>query len=548
MREADESSELMSRLRAEFREQLPEKLAIIEAAYQTLSAQETPSFEAIRYLLHNLVGAGGTFGYPQITELARRIHQPLQRGEIPSAEKMHSTLQAMREIVAVDAGDGAVANVTADESDDDEVRALHFPIQDRVFYLAANENQHSAELMGQLEKFRLTTVRCGSAEALKTAVEEQTQPCVMVLFLEQQPVTETLLQSLIPKRTANSQWITILVSAHRDIHSRLIAGKSGIDLFLPAPVVLTDILDAIERLRSHISVQDTRVLIIDDEKSVARYHEAILTQAGMRVKLVHSLDGLDSVLSTFSPEIILMDLYMPQWSGPELAAALRQQMDMLDVPIVFLSSESNREYQLNALKQGGDDFLTKPIKPEFLIASVSIRARRYRELRRVMLNDGLTQVLNRRSVMQMLDREMSRAQRHSTSLSVALLDVDHFKQINDQHGHVVGDFVLKTLTQMLKQRLRGTDIIGRFGGEEFLVLMPETKLENAKIVLDDIREAFALIKQSGIHEFNAQFSGGIAAYEIGLDKLGLIDLADRGLYQAKQNGRNQLSIVEPSTS
>ena len=545
MVEADKSSQLMTQLRAEFRAQLPDKLASIEAAYETLCAQENPSFDAIRYLFHNLTGAGGTFGYPQITELARRIQQPLQRGEIPTAAEMRSSLEAMRQIVKADADHEISRPIALSERDVDEDRAIHFPIQDRVFYLAANENHQSAELMGQLEKFRLATVRCESPEALKKAIEKQTQPCVMVLFMEQEPITEALLNRLIPMRSASSQWIVILVSSQSDIRSRLIAGKAGIDLFLPAPVVLTDVLDAIERLRSHVSVQDTRVLIIDDEKSVARYHEAILTQAGMRVKLVHNIDGLDSVLSAFSPEIILMDLYMPQWSGPELAAALRQQMDMLDVPIVFLSSESNREYQLNALQQGGDDFLTKPIKPEFLIASVSIRARRYRELRRVMLNDGLTQVLNRRSVMQMLEREILRAQRHKAPLSVALLDVDFFKKINDQHGHVVGDFVLKTLTQMLKQRLRGTDIIGRYGGEEFLVLMPETKPENAKAVLDDIREAFSLILHVGAAEFSACFSGGIAAYAPGMDKLNLIDLADQGLYHAKNSGRNQLSIVNP---
>jgi diguanylate cyclase (GGDEF)-like protein len=140
--------------------------------------------------------------------------------------------------------------------------------------------------------------------------------------------------------------------------------------------------------------------------------------------------------------------------------------------------------------------------------------------------------------------EIARAKRNHSSLAYAMIDIDHFKRVNDTYGHPTGDGVLKSLARLLQQRLRKTDVIGRYGGEEFAVILPEAEPLQAKQCLDEIRTRFSQIRQqSGNEEFAVTFSAGIAAYPTCGEARGLNDSADRALYLAKQNGRNRIVIT-----
>ena len=248
-----------------------------------------------------------------------------------------------------------------------------------------------------------------------------------------------------------------------------------------------------------------------------------------------------NVLAEFSPELILMDMYMPHCSGTELAAVIRQQPDYVGVPIVFLSTEGDRALQLEAMRVGGDDFLTKPIKASELVQAISIRAGRYRTLRALMRRDSLTGLLNHAHIIESLKHEVARAVRYRTSLSFAMLDIDHFKKVNDNHGHAAGDSVIKNLSRLLQQRLRSTDIVGRYGGEEFAVVMPETSLADATGVMDEIRCLFSeIVHQAGDADFTVTFSVGIAAVPPVTKVKALQESADQRLYRAKHGGRNQI--------
>jgi diguanylate cyclase (GGDEF)-like protein len=230
---------------------------------------------------------------------------------------------------------------------------------------------------------------------------------------------------------------------------------------------------------------------------------------------------------------------MPECTGLELAQVIRQMETYLSIPIVYLSSETDRDKQLEAVGLGGDDFLEKPIKPSHLVAAVTSRIERYRKLRALMLHDSLTGLFNHTTTKERLAQEIARAKRFNFTFSFALLDLDLFKSVNDTHGHLAGDRVLKSLSQLLMRRLRSLDTVGRYGGEEFAVILPNTSLETAVTVMDEIRMGFEHIHHhSGENEFAVTFSCGVAQFPDCQSVGDLIDTADKALYDAKHQGRN----------
>jgi diguanylate cyclase (GGDEF)-like protein len=196
---------------------------------------------------------------------------------------------------------------------------------------------------------------------------------------------------------------------------------------------------------------------------------------------------------------------------------------------------------------GGDDFLTKPIQPQHLISSVTTRIRRSLKLRSFMVRDSLTGLLNHTAIKDMLHGELAWAIRQKKSLSFAMVDIDDFKQVNDRYGHLAGDSVIKSLARLLKQRLRSSDLIGRYGGEEFAIVLIDADRATSMKVLDNIRNDFSqLLHLAEGKEFRVTFSCGIADASQFPEATLLNDAADKALYKAKQAGRNQVFIADNS--
>jgi diguanylate cyclase (GGDEF)-like protein len=195
------------------------------------------------------------------------------------------------------------------------------------------------------------------------------------------------------------------------------------------------------------------------------------------------------------------------------------------------------------MQQGGDDFLSKPVTAQGLIASVRQRAQRHRVLRTHMEHDGLTGLLNHSALKERLVLELARAERLASPLALVMIDLDHFKQVNDSHGHAAGDRVLRALARLLRDRLRRTDIIGRYGGEEFGALLPDTDAATATQVVEKLRAAFAAIEHgAGEQRFRVTLSAGIAASPPIKDSETLAAAADAALYRSKLDGRNRVSL------
>jgi diguanylate cyclase (GGDEF)-like protein len=248
-------------------------------------------------------------------------------------------------------------------------------------------------------------------------------------------------------------------------------------------------------------------------------------------------------LYSFKPDLILMDVHMNGCTGPELAAVLRQQESYLSTPIIFLSDEDDTGEQIAAIDLGGDEFLMKPVEPAHLVSAVSIRARRGRTLQSLISHDGLTGLLNHSNLKLHLEAELSRASRDDTDVAYAMIDLDFFKSINDTHGHAAGDRLLRSLGLFLRQRLRRSDVLGRYGGDELAVILPRTDGPTALQVLERIRESFSELRHRvGDVEIGATLSCGIATYPAKPAAGLLVQAADAALYKAKRAGRNRVEL------
>jgi len=301
------------------------------------------------------------------------------------------------------------------------------------------------------------------------------------------------------------------------------------------------IIEHIMELNERHEQEAYRVLIVEDSKTASHLIRRTLQENQIVSEIVNDPRQTLNALKQFNPDLILMDMYMPNCTGVEVARIIRQHNEFLSMPIVYLSGETNVALQVDAMRLGGDHFLTKPFNPVFLNTIVMSKIERYRALRRSMYHDSLTGLLNHSSGKNTLDMLLSGVTHEGGFLSVVMMDIDHFKLVNDTYGHPVGDQVIRSLSWLLKQRLRKHDILCRYGGEEFLIGLPHTDAEEAYAIVDRIRHDFAQIKHPyrDTH-FLATASGGIATYPLHQTGDALIKAADEALYRAKRGGRNRI--------
>lgn len=332
--------------------------------------------------------------------------------------------------------------------------------------------------------------------------------------------------------------LPVIFLAEQDLLAlRLRAIRFGGVAYFPKPPDINRIVSALDRVTDAGETPSYRILIIESDQALLQHYEQILSDVGMHAYGV--LDPMNALeaMAEVNPELILMNLYYDECLGVELASVIRQNEQYLSTPIVFISRDTNRERQLAAIGRGGDDVLVHPIQPQHLISSVTARVLRSQILRNLMIRDSLTGLLNHTALRQKLEAEVERSRRTGRPFSFVMTDIDKFKRVNDAYGHPAGDQVIKNLARAIKQRVRPTDVVGRNGGEEFGVILPETGPEEARAAILRIQNAFAQIRQRyDAHEFFCTFSAGVASYPEFSDAKALGDAADHALYEAKRAG------------
>jgi diguanylate cyclase (GGDEF)-like protein len=343
------------------------------------------------------------------------------------------------------------------------------------------------------------------------------------------------------KTVHREQLYVVVLSDWDNFAVRLTAVRAGGDAFFSSPIDIPRLIDKIDALSGDHGDDPYHILLVSARRDELAHQALSLQRAGMITSAVSEPEQLFPVLFESKPELILIDMEMPDCNGLELARLIRQQESFIGVPIVFLSDDTDEASELAAMREGADDFLLKPVDMQMLVSAVATRAKRTRNLRFFMERDSLTGLLNHSNLKEKLGGELHRAERVGSELSFAMLDLDHFKSVNDTYGHLTGDRVLKSLARLLNERLRKSDVIGRYGGEEFGVILVDAGEEEAAHTLEEIRASFSRIRQHlDGHVFYATFSCGISSYPDVSTVTELNEEADRALYRAKALGRNRV--------
>jgi len=283
-----------------------------------------------------------------------------------------------------------------------------------------------------------------------------------------------------------------------------------------------------------------KILIIDDNNDNIKVAANIIKADNNIVwATMNPKEGL-KIAEVKLPDLILLDVQMPVMDGYEACKILKSKAQTKDIPIVFMTARTDDESIHKAYNEGAVDYITKPIKKLELLARVNTQLKlssMIKCLKEASVTDGLTKLFNHKKIFELLDLEIDRAKRYNRPLSIMMLDIDRFKSVNDKYGHVYGDTVLERLASEIKQQIRDMDMVGRYGGEEFLIIFPEITKSQAYEVAQRLRKTVeSLTFDNGL---TITISGGLAELSEEKTEL-LVSKADENLYRAKNTGRNKI--------
>jgi diguanylate cyclase (GGDEF)-like protein len=504
--------------------------AIPPSEAERVAGTLSSDLRALAQDIHRVVGSGGTFGYPAVSA---------------AAAPLELLFAGMAEAKAVTPNQIDLASLLIDQLRIAWLKGPTDSVTARPRYSEITEPARSTDLAigvvvddtssGEI----LAIVRLLGYAVMRLTPGEPVPDAGLACAIIDDAADTTLafcqrIAALCP---------VLLITQEVSFERRLAASRAGATAVLGRPLDPDELADWLDELAGRMFETPFSILVVDDDVMLGEAYAQALQRSGMQVTVVSQSDLAFSALSAGQHDLVLMDVQMPGIDGIDLARVIRQTRRHLFLPIVFLSAEQDQGRQLVARTLSGDDFIAKPVDLDKLVQMVRLRAERARALRKVMERDSLTGLLNHSRFKDRLVRELDRSRRSKSELSLVLLDLDHFKKVNDTFGHLVGDRVIRALARTLITCLRKSDVIGRYGGEEFAALLLDTSPGDAKDVVEKIRQRFrALPFESDRRPFTVTLSAGIAGSN-GRDAAEtLINAADRALYTAKREGRDRVTI------
>lgn len=303
------------------------------------------------------------------------------------------------------------------------------------------------------------------------------------------------------------------------------------------------------------------VMVIDDSPKIRDQITGILKQAKLFKRFLEAGDGLEGFKAILNDpaDLVLCDLEMPRMDGLRFLTMIQSRDELKDVPVILLTGRGDREMKIRGLEQGAVDYVTKPFDEGELVARVKVQLKikslqdelkRSNEILKELSNtDYLTKLYNRRFLREVLDREFQRALRKKEPLSLIMADIDHFKQVNDRFGHHEGDQAISQVGRYIGAMVRRYDTAVRYGGEEFVVVLPDTPMDQALQFAERIRLGVQeLVFDGSIKDLTITLSFGVATFPLGaIDCVdSLFRQADEALYRAKEGGRNRVEAMSLS--
>ncbi len=348
-----------------------------------------------------------------------------------------------------------------------------------------------------------------------------------------------------------------LINAYRDVHGqhagsfgmifdtgvveeRVQAMKKGIEIFLEKPFAINKLFDV---CRLELSLQEKRgfkVLILDDDESICHFASDSLAEVGIQCKGFAFGTQLFEELENYNPDLLLIDISLPDYNGMDLLKILRSDFRYKDLPVIVVTVASEQHLVEEAYSIGIDDYIVKPLVKRIFQARIVNFTQKVLAQSVVRDHDVLTGLLNRRAFTEQFQIAVWRGLRNQENMAFALIDLDFFKSVNDRYGHAAGDEALVSFSRLLSSAFRKSDLIGRWGGEEFAILFDKGTQVEAEVLLNNLLERFKEEPLLLAHpNFRVTFSCGIAAFpQHGQTIEDLSQAADLALYEAKKQGRN----------
>jgi diguanylate cyclase (GGDEF)-like protein len=554
----------LTQFRNTFSSDFKAKLSVLVKLWgRARTAPNAEILKEFRFEVHSLRGSSGTLGFITLSQLLGDIESKIhtlsevasgQEKNTQSADVINSIDNCMNKIIkATEQTPNPLLLVSQDseifkdtklisvpKQDDDEIRSQSY--RDISIALVDADQASSSKTSQLLIDFGFEV----STYTSLTELQQEKPASLKLLLIDLDTVTGDHSETFRVIESVSKNKIDVFIlSSKNSFETRLHAIRAGAKDFLLKPLNITKLVSKIRKNFKIDLTRPYRILLLDDQASVGKFYKTLLETEGVQVLVINEAHKILKALDSFHPDVFLLDMHMPDISGIEVAKLLRQQTKYDYVPIVFLSADNDVETKLAVLECGADDIISKDTPPSIIAQQIDSRIQRGQEIRYIASRDSLTGVLNHGQIMDAAAHDIRLSKRQEKPTIIAMIDLDNFKTVNDQYGHLGGDKVLIALGQLLLQSVRDTDYVGRYGGEEFMIVFNSANLAVIETKMNAILEAFHHITyEVDDKSFNCSFSAGIASSD-NHDKLSeIISAADLALYDAKKAGKNQVCISQ----
>jgi diguanylate cyclase (GGDEF)-like protein len=539
--------DMLRELRREYLAGAGERLTTLRDALAELDTDpaSAPALQRALRAFHAFAGSGTTYGFPAVTargmEGERRCVEVERAARAVRADELTALRRLLTEIDTALAGEVAPDLTPVPSSTAAEPRRI---------VVADPQPETIVDFVQGLRAEGMVVEQVDTVEAAESALERLT-PDALVLDARLADGVRYDLVRRFRETACGQRAVVIVIGTPGEFLDKVEAIQAGTDAVLEKPLLRAAAVRTLKRLMDRSVAAPGRVLAVEDDREQASFYEKVLGAAGYVVRVCADPSRLEAELAEFAPDLVLMDVVLPGVDGFDLARFIRQDERYATLPVLFVTTQAQTRARVEAVRAGADDFLVKPLLAWLLLPAVAARIERGRLLKSLVDHDGLTRLPAHSAFLERAQGMLAQAIRErDRRVALVLVDVDGMRDINHRHGHLTGDRLLSSCAELLRRRLRPSDLVGRFGGDEFGCVLTDLDAPDAVRLVMRLRDEFAAITApsgAGEEPVSTTFSAGIAMLNpSGMDLRRWVQSADDALRKARTSGvgRVRLAAVE----